>query len=352
MRLKIHCVFVWMGIAAAIILLCFHLYLNERREVREMRREVGIWEKKTRNEGFDSVMTSDYEGRVGEEMALRKLSSVRLSDGREDDDGWVGNEKEGEEEVIDMIGLWEMEGDGEKEDSVVNDNDIQQQNHDSSQSLKETGLLNLTDQFSFKPSFSLPTPHATIPLPQLLECDWLNQLRTYLTSLPPHTQLITLVSSDYKYREVLLNWLLTAEVKQIKPLSNILVLSLDTSLYQLLRHRNIPCVHIPVSCLLHPSLKLTKHIAFTQVHIMRVLVMRILNHWGYDVANYDSDALILRNPEPHYERLNDRHMIGSVGHFPHEMDHDWGTAVCIGVVLIRASHQTGENMTSSVCPEI
>ena len=73
--------------------------------------------------------------------------------------------------------------------------------------------------------------------------------------------------------------------------------------------------------------------------------MRILNHWGYDVANYDSDALILKNPEPRYNELRDCHLIGSVGHFPQKMNKEWGTAICIGVVMIRASPVTGKSLT-------
>ena len=81
--------------------------------------------------------------------------------------------------------------------------------------------------------------------------------------------------------------------------------------------------------------------------------MRLLNYWGYDVTNYDSDALILRNPEPRYQELADHHLIGSVGHFPKQMDVKWGTAVCIGVVMIRASTQTGRpGLTSTSMADI
>ena len=94
-----------------------------------------------------------------------------------------------------------------------------------------------------------------------------------------------------------------------------------------------------------PSPTLTPCLKFNppdpQVHIMRLLVMRLLNHWGWDVANYDSDAIVLKNLEKRFAQFPDKHLIGSVGHFPQQLAVRWGAAVCIGVVLIRAARETG-----------
>jgi len=159
-----------------------------------------------------------------------------------------------------------------------------------------------------------------------------------------HSGPITLVSSDYKYREVLLNWLISALVRVDRPLSNILVLSLDSSLHTLLQDRGFACIHIPPESLLNPvlSASLTRHIAFTQVHVLRLTVMRFLNHWGFDVANYDTDAIIMKNPELlYYKRHQRSDFIGSYGHFPQQLQREWGIAVCIGVVMIKSSVRTG-----------
>ena len=390
MKLRLQWVFVWLGLAMMATLLCLHLYLHEKREVGQVRREFGRLEqlKETGGQWGAPVIMREGKEYEGMEVALRRLNSVgrdtlsadskkhddvmserervrvrgmrsemraerqHVADVREFTDHYSENLEKGERNEEEEE-EFEAEKEGDMGDDVMeNMEDLiagnygggvveEQWNQSDLSTSSKTHFRNLSDQFSLRSSFSLPTPEATLPLRQLLQCEWMREIKDHLRTLTSSSRLVSIVSSDYKYREVLLNWLLTAQVKVRQPLSNVLVLSLDESLHQLLREKKIPCVHIPTSCLLRPSLKLTRHVVFTQVHIMRVLVMRLLNHWGYDVANYDSDALILRNPEPRYEELADRHLIGSVGHFPKEMDHKWGTAVCIGVVMIRASPQTG-----------
>ena len=346
MSVRLQGLFIRLGLTVAAILFCFHLYLRERGEVRQARQQVWRWEElKTGEWGAPAVsrLTTSEFG----DMSLRRLASVerRRHDSSRQSQVMTLDERVGEEEGEDHHTPQKRKR--KKDGFRIHDHGPHLSNISQMNSLnltEATSFQNLTGQFSLKPPFSLPTPEATLSLPQLLRCQWLGDLRTHLSSLPPDSKFISIVSSDYKYREVLLNWLILAEVQLKQPLTNVLVLSLDQSLHQLLSDRGIPCIYIPISCLLRHGLSLTRHVAFTQVHIMRLLVMRILNHWGYDVANYDSDALLLRNPETRYRELGDRHFIGSVGHFPHELDHRWGTAVCIGVVMIRSSHQTGRSL--------
>ena len=337
MGVRLPGLFMSFGLVVSAILFSFHLYLRERGEVRQAGREVGRWEQlKTGDWGAPAIsrLTTSEFG----DVSLRRLASLerRRHDSSRRSQVMELDDRVREEEGDDHSTPKRNRTEDDFQDRVKNSSASEKD------SLNLTEGTNLTGRFSVRRPFSLPTPGETLPLPQLLRCQWVDDLRTYLTSLPPTSRLISIVSSDYKYREVLLNWLILAEAQQKQPLTNILVLSLDKSLHQLLTDRGIPCVFIPISCLVRPRLSLTMHVAFTQVHIMRLLVMRLLNHWRYDVANYDSDALVLRNPETRYKELGDRHFIGSVGHFPHEMDRKWGTAVCIGVVLIRSCPQTGE----------
>ena len=199
--------------------------------------------------------------------------------------------------------------------------------------------------FEIREPFTLPVPFATLPLDQILHTEWLQALKDFLHTLKPDSGPVTIVSSDYKYSEVLLNWLISALVRVDRPLSNVLVLSLDSSLHALLQRRGFACIHVPPESLVRPALiaKLKYHVAFTQVHILRLTVMRFINHWGFDVANYDTDAIIMKNPEPlYYHQYKSSDFIGSYGHFPQEMQREWGIAVCIGVVMIKSSKQTGE----------
>ena len=202
----------------------------------------------------------------------------------------------------------------------------------------------LPGSFEIRQPFSLPVPFATLPLDRILHTEWLQALKDFLHTLKPDSGPVTIVSSDYKYSEVLLNWLISALVQVDRPLSNVLVLSLDSSLHALLQGRGFACIHVPPESLLTPALiaKLKYHVAFTQVHILRLTVMRLVNHWGFDVANYDTDAIIMKNPEPlYYHQYKSSDFIGSYGHFPQEMQREWGIAVCIGVVMTKSSKQTG-----------
>ena len=196
-------------------------------------------------------------------------------------------------------------------------------------------------------NFSLPVPFATLPLGQLLQVQWMQELRHYLNAVTPDSGPVTIVSSDYSYREILINWLISALVQVDRPLSNVLVLSLDSSLHALLQGKGFACIHVPPEQLLRSvvinRLALTGHVAFTQVHILRLTVMRMVNHWGFDVANYDTDAIILKNPEPlYYKQYRDSDFIGSYGHSPMDIKQEWGIAICIGAVMIRSSNNTGK----------
>ena len=202
----------------------------------------------------------------------------------------------------------------------------------------------LPGTFELRKPFSLPVPFATLPLDQIMHTGWLQALKDFLSTLKPDSGPVSIVSSDYKYSEVLLNWLISALVRVDRPLSNVLVLSLDSSLHALLQRRGFACIHVPPESLVRPALiaKLKYHVAFTQVHILRLTVMRFINYWGFDIANYDTDAIIMKNPEPlYYHQYKSSDFIGSYGHFPQEMQREWGIAVCIGVVMTKSSKQTG-----------
>ena len=272
MSVKLQRLFLWLGCAVATILFCFHLYLRERGEVRQVVWETGKWEElKTGHWGPPAVsrLTTPEFG----DVSLRRLASLerrrydvtrRNQIMRIDD---RGREKEGEDYRTSHKRNQDLDNHDSVENSTfhMSENVVNKSTASEKLSPNSTeGVQDLTDRFSVRRPFSLPTPEATLPLPQLLRCQWVNDLRTYLTSLPRHSRHVSLVSSDYKYREVLLNWLILARVQLKQPLTNILVLSLDESLHHLLRDRGIPCVYVPISCLLRRSLPLTHHVAFTQ----------------------------------------------------------------------------------------
>ena len=205
-------------------------------------------------------------------------------------------------------------------------------------------LLNaLLNPFSIGEQFTLPVPFATLSTEQLLQQEWINELKQILVKIPQGLAPVSIVSSDYKYRNVLINWMVAAKTQVSPPLQHVIVFSLDKALCELLKRRNFHCVFVALSSYLTPKTiaSLTKHIAFSEVMVLRQTAVRLMNHWGYDIANYDTDAIVLKNPESLFLRHTNSHMIGSYGHYPGELSRVWGTAVCYGFFLIRSSPYTG-----------
>lgn len=196
-------------------------------------------------------------------------------------------------------------------------------------------------------SLTLPDPFATLPLEQLLHQQWVTDLQQTLKQLPGGLAPVSIVTADYKFRNVLLNWIVAAKTQANPPLTHIVVFSLDQALCELLKRRRIHCIFVAPSHYLTKEAiaSLTRHIAFSEVMVLRLTAMRLMNHWGYDTANYDTDAIILKSPESLYLRHADSHMIGSYGHYPGELRRAWGTTVCCGVFMTRSSPLTGMDLS-------
>ena len=168
--------------------------------------------------------------------------------------------------------------------------------------------------------------------------EWIKDLKSFLISVDVRCP-IAIVASDSHYADALLNWLIMSTVTLEDPIKNILILSLDSSLHQLLQNRSIKSLHILPSSL--AVIKPNRFRPLKQVEVVRFTVMRLLNYWGFDVANYDSDAMIMKNPQPIYDRYSEQDVIGSAGYFPPEIHRKWGVTLCMGAVMIRATKQTG-----------
>ena len=85
--------------------------------------------------------------------------------------------------------------------------------------------------------------------------------------------------------------------------------------------------------------------SFSHIWVVRVVLFRLLNHWGYTVAAYDSDAVLVKNPEPLFSELEGSDIVGSPGVYPFDLHRKWKSpTLCMGVVLFRASQRTGNNV--------
>ena len=196
----------------------------------------------------------------------------------------------------------------------------------------------LEKKFPFQTKFSFPQPLAVKRREHIAQEQWVQDLRLLLSNVK--SRQVALVTSNIQYIDILLNWLISATVRSGMPLGSIVVVSLDRSLHHLLQSKAIPSVYLPPYSLLNPNAYFS--VPFERVMMIRLAVMRIINHFGFDVANYDTDAIILRDPRPVYANFSNYDIIGSVGKIPEDLVKEWGITICIGVVVIKASHKTGE----------
>ena len=187
------------------------------------------------------------------------------------------------------------------------------------------------------PALTLPFPSSTIPAVKLLQQQWVDHLRHILSEIPLDSPPIHIVASNYAYRELLLNWLIMAKVKLAPPLSNIIVVSIDKALCDLLNKRDIRCLFVDRKVYIKENLRQS----FRLILILRLTVIRLLNYWGYDAANIDADAVILKNPEPLYEEYKESDMVAGRGTYPSTLGRVWGATICGGTFMIRSTPNTG-----------
>ena len=206
-------------------------------------------------------------------------------------------------------------------------------------------MLSLPNNTHFKPLSLFKSPwHSGIEGEELGATKWVNELKTFLLTVKPGLP-ITLISSEYNFRHALLNWLVGALVRCQPPVDNVLVLTYDSKLLSVLYLRLIPYLLIPLESLVKDKMYWRgnrQHMSFLLV--VRVVVMRLLNYWGYDVANYDADAIILKNPKVIHEMYADSDLIGQYGgSMPKSLLSEWGFVMCMGaVILMRSTMSVGK----------
>ncbi len=215
-------------------------------------------------------------------------------------------------------------------------------NYESKNHFHKRVSMNLqTDGFSFnfRDNFSLPQPQVMKTISEIDSSQFLHDLRHFLLHYNSERPL-ALITSNYKYVDVLLNWLISATVRSGIPLDSVVILSLDVKIHGLLTKRGIPSILTMSSDLIRSDIVFNN--TFDQIMMIRLSVMRIVSHFGFDVVMYDTDAIILKDPQPLYDRLHGDDIIGSVGRIPYDLLEEWGITICIGMVLVRSSQLVGK----------
>ena len=212
----------------------------------------------------------------------------------------------------------------------------------TTRTLDQVGEIN----FTIKPSFRLPVyKNYTLDVGKVLQSDWVSQLQLFVNSLQSSRTLVNMLTAPYLQRLLVLNWLISAQLKlkDSEPLQNILVVTTDHLLNQFLESRSIPSIYVPAHTILKMksmpvNLRLNKLFA---LQMAGLTVMRLLCHWGIDVAHYNPGALVLKNPHRVYNRHPEADILGGYDDFPSHFFEMWGATLSSGSWMVRSTSATG-----------
>lgn len=205
--------------------------------------------------------------------------------------------------------------------------------------VSESSIVSMPS-FAIAENFTFPHHSVYKPVNEVINtAEWFKELKRFLTSIRP-SKLVTIAIANYDFLPMLLNWLISAQVVADSPLDNILILSLDEHLYRLLSYKNISTILVTHESVLQDPEKLD---ILKRIWMTRLAVVRIINHWGFDVQHFDTDAIILKNPQPLFAKFPNSDVVSQRGEFiPHNLvKGPWGFSLCMGAILFRASWRTG-----------
>ena len=195
-------------------------------------------------------------------------------------------------------------------------------------------LANINSSLTF-----LHSKNLFISYSRFKKSHWMQQLMYHLQQ--HNSNQIILITADHLYEDIFFNWLAAAHLKAQIGIHDVLVLSLDDVLCQTLLDYDIETVCVRKDEVIHSSAEM--HTSLSHVWIIRCMIARLLNYWGYDVLMFDLDAVLLKDPRPLFEHFKQSDIIGSQGKYPFELSREWGgVTLCMGVVMFRSTHPTGK----------
>ena len=205
------------------------------------------------------------------------------------------------------------------------------------------GIVSHSSSLLFDLDLTLPNPHILKDRVTLHTISWIRNLRDTMSHYQ-HKQ-VNIILANWNYKDLLLNWIITATVVAKMDLETILVLSMDENLHNLLSKKGIISLCMPPQEWMKIYHLGRKKNFLSSLFMSRMAVQRVLNHWGFDVANYDSDAMVIKNLQPVLDSHAHSDIVGSKGTFPRVLSKKWkGSTLCYGVQLIRSTNRTGKSI--------
>ena len=170
---------------------------------------------------------------------------------------------------------------------------------------------------------------------------WATPMRDLVKTVSSDNQ-VALLFSTYSYLNSTLNWLIAAKVRCKPPVTNVIVVCYDMKAYKILMKREIPSIYINPNTLIHGR---KEKFIFT----MRLVVLMTVTSWGYDVIQYDADAIIIKNPRELFERHPNSDIVASRARsWPPSVSKKWGFVACMGVVLFRSTPKIGKKVCRGI----
>ena len=184
------------------------------------------------------------------------------------------------------------------------------------------------DQLSVIPDYTKPIS---------MDTRWVRDLRHAVKQLTGRQ--VTLLVCDKNYLEVLVNWLIHSILYASQPAESILIVAFDSFTHRVLQSKGFHSVYIAPDAVINSN-PTSKFLAY--IWVTRLTIIRMLNHWNYNVFVIDSDAIMMKNIQPLLDKLNTSDIIASGGYFPPKYHDKWNApTMCMGTILIKSSPATG-----------
>ena len=202
-----------------------------------------------------------------------------------------------------------------------------------------SGLPSSTNKMICKSSTSYDhlsvAPRYTLPI--RMNTKWVCDLYHEVKQM--QSKQLTLLICNKSYLEVLVNWLAQAVLHAHHPADNILIIAPDSFTHQVMQHKGIHSVFISADAVFDP-LKVPG--IASRIWMTKLTVIRLLNHWNYNVLAFDTDALMLKNVQPLLDKFSTSDIVASSGTYPFECSKKWkAPTMCMGAILYKSSPATG-----------
>ena len=204
--------------------------------------------------------------------------------------------------------------------------------------------------FIIKSPFSFSEPQAIKPVRELLEMHWMKDLTDILSKRSSKQVIFLIVEKEYF--ATLLNWLVAFEMStKNSKLDDILIFSLDERVCNILKDKaelSTVCLHFDQIIRHYNILYRTKYLATWDIIIVRMALVRLLNHWGYNVLVIDLDAIVLKDPFPLLDKYPDADIITS---FSITSLRPNIRGICFGFLLLKSTDKVGKLLLINVEPQ-